>query len=85
MDEVDLPENEFDIFISLLSAYCAANNLDFIVSKAILSVKPGGVLIFSISNAYIDVTDRNYTLLKEYITLRICSMMKQKQKKHQLD
>lgn len=43
MDEVDLPENEFDIFISLLSAYCAANNLDFIVSKAILSVKPGGV------------------------------------------
>ena len=48
MDEVKLPENEFDIFLSLRAAYCAGNNLDFIVNKAIHSVKPGGVIIFSI-------------------------------------
>ena len=64
MDEVDLPENEFDIFISLRAAYCAGNNLDFIVNKAIHSVKPGGVIIFSISNGYIDVTDSKYTPIK---------------------
>ena len=64
MDEVDLPENESDIFISLRAAYCAGNNLDFIVNKAIHSVKPGGVIIFSISNGYIDVTDSKYTPIK---------------------
>lgn len=64
MDEVDLEENEFDIFISLRAAYCAGNNLDFIVDKAIHSVKPGGVIIFSISNGYIDVSDGKFTPIK---------------------
>ena len=64
MDEVPLSENEFDIFISLRAAYCAGNNLDFIVNKAIHSVKPGGVIIFSISNGYIDVSDGKYTPIK---------------------
>lgn len=64
MDEVDLPENKFDVFISLRAAYCAGNNLDFIVNKAINSVKPGGVIIFSISNGYIDVSDGKYTPIK---------------------
>lgn len=64
MDEVDLPKNEFDVFISLRAAYCAGNNLDSIVNKAIHSVKPGGVIIFSISNGYIDVSDGKYTPIK---------------------
>ncbi len=64
MDEVALPKNEFDVFISLRAAYCAGNNLDFIVNKAIHSVKPGGVIIFSISNGYIDVSDGKYTPIK---------------------
>lgn len=64
MDEVELPENEFDVFISLRAAYCAGNNLDFIVNKAIHSVKPGGVIIFSISNGYIDVSDGKYIPIK---------------------
>lgn len=64
MDEINLPENEFDIFISLRAAYCAGNNLDFIVNKAIHSVKPGGVIIFSISNGYIDVSDGKYNPIK---------------------
>lgn len=64
MDEVDLPENEFDIFISLRAAYCAGNNLNSIVARAIHSVRPGGVIMFSISNGYIDVSDGNYTPIK---------------------
>lgn len=64
MDEVELPESTFDVFISLRAAYCAGNNLDLIVNKAIHSVKPGGVIIFSISNGYIDVTDGKYTPIK---------------------
>lgn len=64
MDEVELPQNEYDIFISLRAAYCAGNNLNFIVNKAIHSVKPGGVIIFSISNGYIDVSDGKYTPIK---------------------
>ena len=64
MDEILLPENEFDIFISLRAAYCAGNNLNFIVNKAIHSVKPGGVIIFSISNGYIDVSNGKYTPIK---------------------
>ncbi len=61
---IDLPENEFNVFISLRAAYCAGNNLDFIVSKAIQSIKPGGVILFSISNGYIDVSDGKYTPIK---------------------
>ena len=64
MDEVELPENKFDIFISLRAAYCAGNNLDFIVNKAVHSVKTGGVIIFSISNGYIDVSNGRYTPIK---------------------
>lgn len=64
MDEVNLPEQEYDIFISLRAAYCAGNNLDFIVKKAIHSVKPGGIIVFSISNGYIDVSDGKYTPIK---------------------
>lgn len=64
MDEVELTENEFDVFISLRAAYCAGNNLDFIVNKAIHSVKPGGVILFSISNGYIDISDGRYTSIK---------------------
>ncbi len=64
MDEVTVPENSFDIFISLRAAYCAGNNLDSIVNKAIHSVKPGGVIIFSISNGYIDTDNGKYTPIK---------------------
>lgn len=64
MDEVMLPKNKFDIFISLRAAYCAGNNLDIIVNKAIHSVKPGGVIIFSISNGYIDVSNGKYIPIK---------------------
>ena len=64
MDEVDLPENKYDIFISLRAAYCAGNNLDFIVKKAIHSVKTGGIIMFSISNGYIDVSNDNFTPIK---------------------
>lgn len=64
MDEVSLSENKYDIFMSLRAAYCAGNNLDFIVSKAIRSVKPGGIIIFSISNGYIDVSGENFTPIK---------------------
>lgn len=64
MDEVNLPENEFDVFISLRAAYCAGNNLNSIVARAIHSVRPGGVIMFSISNGYIDVSDGNYIPIK---------------------
>ena len=64
MDKIPLPESEFDVFISLRAAYCAGNNLDFIFNKAIHSVKPGGVIIFSISNGYIDVSNGKYTPIK---------------------
>lgn len=57
MDEVKLPNNQYDIFISLRAAYCAGNNLDIIVKKAVNSVKAGGIIIFSISNGYIDVSN----------------------------
>ena len=57
MDEVELSTDEYDIFMSLRAAYCAGNNLDSIVKKAVNSVKPGGIIIFSISNGYIDVSD----------------------------
>lgn len=64
MDEVELKDGEYDIFISLRAAYCAGNNLDFIVKKAYASVKSGGVIFFSISNGYIDVSSGNYTPIK---------------------
>ena len=64
MDEVELKEGAYDIFISLRAAYCAGNNLDFIAEKAYRSVKPGGVILFSISNGYIDVSNGAYTPIK---------------------
>lgn len=64
MDEVPLIKNKFDIFISLRAAYCAGNNLNAIVNKAIHSVKPGGVIVFSISNGYIDVSEDKYIPIK---------------------
>lgn len=57
MDEVELSKDEYDIFMSLRAAYCAGNNLDTIVKKAVNSVKAGGIIIFSISNGYIDVSN----------------------------
>ena len=38
--------------------------LDFIAEKAYRSVKPGGVILFSISNGYIDVSNGAYTPIK---------------------
>lgn len=64
MDEVELPTDRYDVFISLRAAYCAGNNLNHIVRKAINAVKSGGIIIFSISNGYIDVSDGNYTPIK---------------------
>lgn len=64
MDEVCLSKNKYDIFMSLRAAYCAGNNLDFIVKKAIDSVKPGGIIIFSISNGYIDVSNGGFKPIK---------------------
>ena len=64
MDEVELPKDKYDIFISLRAAYCAGNNLDYIVRKAINAVKNRGIIIFSISNGYIDVSNGNYTPIK---------------------
>lgn len=64
MDEVNLSENQYDIFLSLRAAYCAGNNLDLIVKKAITSVKPGGIIIFSISNGYIDISNGKFTPIK---------------------
>ena len=60
MDEINMPENEYDIFISLRAAYCAGNNLDVVVQKAVKNVKPSGVIIFSISNGYIDTTNGKF-------------------------
>lgn len=57
MDEVEISKNKYDIFMSLRAAYCAGNNLDTIVKKAVNSVKAGGIIIFSISNGYIDVSN----------------------------
>ena len=64
MDEVELPKNEYDIFMSLRAAYCAGNNLDSIVKKAVNSVKKGGIIIFSISNGYIDISNGLNTPIK---------------------
>lgn len=59
-----IPSSQHDVFISLRAAYCAGNNLDFIVKKAIRSVKQGGIIMFSISNGYIDVSNGNLTPIK---------------------
>lgn len=50
MDEFVPCNNKYDIYINLRAAYCAGNNLDIIVRKAVNAIKPGGIIIFSISN-----------------------------------
>ena len=63
MDEVELYKS-YDIFLSLRAAYCASNHLEIIAKKAYDSVKENGIIIFSISNGYIDYSSNKPTPIK---------------------
>ena len=56
--------NYSDIYLNLKAAYCAGNDLDNIVKKAYDCLKSHGVMIFSISNGYIDVSNNSRKVIK---------------------
>ena len=64
MDVFEPNHNYYDIYLNLRAAYCAGNDLDNIVRKAYDSLKSNGIIIFSISNGYIDVSNESRTIVK---------------------
>ncbi|NLC87882.1 MAG: class I SAM-dependent methyltransferase [Clostridiaceae bacterium] len=64
MDSFEPKHNYYDIYLNLRAAYCAGNDLDVIVKKAYKSLKPYGIVIFSISNGYIDLSNGSRTIIK---------------------
>ena len=64
MDIFEPKENYFDIYLNLRAAYCAGNDLDLVVSKAFKSLKLGGLVVFSISNGYIDISSGERKIVK---------------------
>lgn len=64
MDVFEPNHDYYDIYLNLRAAYCAGNDLDIIVRKAYNCLKTNGIMIFSISNGYIDVSNGNRIIVK---------------------
>lgn len=64
MDVFEPNHNYYDIYLNLRAAYCAGNDLDNIVKKAYDCLKYHGVMVFSISNGYIDVSNNCRKIIK---------------------
>lgn len=75
MDTFEPKHDYYDIYLNLRVAYCAGNDLNNIVRKAYDSLKINGIIIFSISNGYIDTSNSSRNIVKGIYnpTTRKCS------------
>lgn len=64
MDTFEPNQSYYDIYLNLRAAYCAGNDLDNIVKKAYNCLKFDGLMIFSISNGYIDISNNARKVVK---------------------